>query len=164
MPDPAKKTATALSKKGADLIKKFEGLVLHPYLDGANAPTIGWGTTQYENGKKVSMKDKTITEERAEELFQFEAKSKAFVLAEGLQKFNITLTQNQFDALLSLSYNIGIEGLLGSTLFRLIKKDPQDTGVRTAFGMWNKITVNGKKVVANGLTTRRTKEADFYLS
>ena len=45
---------TKVSKKGLDLIKKFEGLKLKPYLCSAGVPTIGYGNTLYENGKKVS--------------------------------------------------------------------------------------------------------------
>ena len=60
-----------ISNKGLELIKTFEGLSLKPYLDAVNIPTIGWGNTFYENMKKVTLQDETITEERADSLFNF---------------------------------------------------------------------------------------------
>jgi lysozyme len=156
--------ATQLSKSGEDLIKRFEAFIQEPYRDSAGIPTIGWGTTHYENGKAVTMQDPAIMHERAEQLFQFEAQAKAYVLNQALQQHNVRLTQNQFDSLVSFSYNVGIAGLLGSTLFKLIKKDPQNPAIRDAFMMWDKITVKGKKVVSKGLVNRRKKEADLYFS
>jgi len=57
---------TKISQGGIDLIKKFEGLKLKPYLCSAGVPTIGYGNTFYETGKKVTLNDPAITEKRAE--------------------------------------------------------------------------------------------------
>ena len=60
-----------ISNNGLDLIKQFEGLSLTPYLCPANIPTIGYGNTFYEDGTKVTLKDKPITEQRASELIEY---------------------------------------------------------------------------------------------
>ena len=60
-----------ISQEAVDLIKHFEGLRLTPYLCSAGVPTIGYGSTFYEDGRKVSLQDPPITKERAEELLQF---------------------------------------------------------------------------------------------
>ncbi len=57
-----------LSEKGLVIIKEFEGFRSNPYLDSVGVATIGYGSTYYENGKEVSMKDPVISEERASEL------------------------------------------------------------------------------------------------
>lgn len=156
--------ATSVSKKGLEIIKNFEGLILHPYLDQVSVPTIGYGTTHYENGKAVTMHDPSITKERAEQLLQFEANAKAYVIAQSLQKANVALNQNQFDACVSLAYNIGVGGFLGSTVFKRVKANPNDPAIRDAFMMWVKGTKNGMKVTLPVLVTRRKEEADLYFS
>ena len=57
-----------LDKKGLDLIAEFEGLSLKPYLCSAKVPTIGYGSTFYENGTKVKLTDAPITKQRADEI------------------------------------------------------------------------------------------------
>lgn len=62
---------TKIGAKGLNLIKDFEGLRLKPYLCSASVPTIGYGNTFYEDGTKVKLTDKPITNERAIELLHF---------------------------------------------------------------------------------------------
>lgn len=142
-----------------DLLISFEGLKLKAYQDSAGIWTIGIGTIKYPDGKKVSKGD-TCTKEQAIEWATFEAEHKAGTLS-GLL-INVPVTQNQFDALLSLVYNIGAGAFAASTLLKRVKGKPGD--IREAFLMWNKATVNGVKVAIPGLTKRRNKEADLYLS
>ena len=59
---------TKIGTKGLDLIKSFEGLKLKPYLCPAKVPTVGYGSTFYENDKKVKLTDPSITEQRASEM------------------------------------------------------------------------------------------------
>lgn len=66
------KKITKIGKKGLDLIKAFEGLSLKPYLCPAGIPTIGYGSTFYEDGTKVTLKDKAITEARATKMLLHE--------------------------------------------------------------------------------------------
>ena len=155
-----------LDNKGKDFIKKFEGLRLKPYLCSANVPTIGYGTTRYPNGKKVTMNDKEITKAFADECFNSDIVAFENELNSLIRGLN--LNQNQYDALLSFGYNLGMdididmiaEGLGDSTLLKLIKRNPLDKNIAKEFLKWNKA---GGRVV-NGLTTRRQKEAELYFS
>ncbi|HAX78659.1 MAG TPA: lysozyme, partial [Cyanobacteria bacterium UBA11372] len=93
-----------ISQNCLDLIKKWEGLRLHAYKDPVGIPTIGYGTIRYPNGQKVQIGD-TITQQEAEAFLQLECDE----VAEKVSKLvsGISLNQNQFDALVSLCYNIG---------------------------------------------------------
>lgn len=152
-----------ISENGLLFIKAFEGLRLKAYYDQVGVVTIGYGSTHTEYGQPIKITDQ-IGKPRAEQLLKFEARSKALILTQSLDKFNIQLNQNQYDALLSLAYNIGMAGLLGSTLFRIIKLNPLDPNITKAFCMWCKGTINGKKVTLPGLLQRRQKEAELYFS
>ena len=145
------KTGTA----GIELIKKFEGFMSKPYKCPAGIPTIGYGATFYPDGKKVTMSDKAITEAEGTAL-----------LASMLTKFEQyvdsycidTITQNQFDALVSFCYNLGPNNLKASTLLKKVNLNPNDETIRTEFMKWTK--AGGKTL--KGLVTRRTAEADLY--
>lgn len=141
------------SQRGISLIKQFEGLKLNAYLCSANVPTIGYGNTYYPNGVKVKLGDK-ISQEQAEELLKDILKKFEAIVN---RKLKVKVSQNQFDALVSHTYNTG-----GSdTLFRLINNGANDTEVRT----WIEsryITANGVKL--KGLIRRRKAESDLYFS
>ncbi len=148
---------TKISKKGLDLIKKFEGLKLKPYLCSAGVPTIGYGNTLYENGKKVSLKDTIITEQRATELLSHSLKN----LEQQVDSFcRDDINQNQFDALVSFAFNLGPYNLKSSTLLKKVNKNPNDPTIRNEFMRWTK--AGGK--VLKGLVERRKCEADLYFS
>ena len=146
---------TKLSQEGINLIKRFEGLRLEPYKCAAGVPTIGYGNTFYENGKKVTLKDVAITENRAEDL-----------LRNSLNKFEQyvdsycidTITQCQFDALVSFCFNLGPANLKSSTLLKKVNTNPNDETIRAEFLKWTK--AGGRTL--KGLVTRRTVEADLY--
>ena len=77
------------------------------------------------------------------------------------------VTQNQFDALVSLTYNIGTGGFDQSSVLRLANAGSTSTeAICAAFGLWNKVTnpQTGQKEVNKGLTVRRAREAALYLS
>lgn len=150
-----------ISLKGINFIKKEEACRLNSYQDSAGIWTIGWGSTMYESGKRVG-KDETITQLQADNLLKWEVKNKTAALNGYLK--SVALNQNQYDALVSFAYNVGVGGFASSTLLKVIKKSPCDPYIRDCFMMWNKITVNGKKIEAKGLTARRKREADLYFS
>lgn len=141
------------SKRGIDLIKKYEGCYLKAYKCPAGLVTIGFGNTFYENNSPVKMGD-VITKERAEKLLlNLLPKYTSIVL----KRITIPLTQNQFDALLSHTYNCGGS----STLFDLInKKSPNDV-IRNWFET-KYISANG--VTLPGLIKRRKEEANLYFT
>jgi lysozyme len=136
-----------------DLIKKFEGLFLKSYLCPAGVPTIGYGSTMWNDSKKVKIGE-VITLEGAEKLLMWELEKKSVCL----QKLN--LNQNQFDSLLSFIYNVGVGAFTKSTLLKIIKVNPNDAKVREQFMRW----VNKGSSFEKGLTRRRTAEANLYFT
>lgn len=145
-----------LNTKGIDLMHEFEGLRLEAYLCPAGIPTIGWGNTRYETGLPVKMGDR-ITKERADDLFDYWA----FDFAEGVRKLVTSkLNDNQFSALVSFAYNVGLGNFGKSTLLKKLNINPNDPLIRDEFLRWDKAV--GK--VLSGLSRRRKAEADLYFS
>lgn len=144
-----------LNNAGYLLITKFEGLSLTPYLCPAKIPTIGYGNCYYPNGKKVTMQDKAITKQEAFEMFKFIA-DKFAIKVDELVKSNVN--QNQFNALVSFAYNIGVQGLAKSTLLKKVNFNPDDLTIKDEFLKWNK--AGGKEI--KGLTNRREIESQIY--
>lgn len=146
-----------IDKKGLDLIAEFEGLSLKPYLCSAKVPTIGYGSTFYENGTKVKLTDAPITKQRAEQLLKNTADKFAEKVAVLISK---SVTQNQFNALVSFAFNVGVSALKISTLLKLVNNNPNDGNIAKEFLKWNKA---GGRVV-QGLTNRRIKESALYFT
>lgn len=151
--------ARKINKAGLDLVKAKEGLRLKPYLDQVGIPTIGYGTTFYEDGKKVSMNDPEITESRASDLLVAHMDS----FAASVEKLvKVPLTDNQFAALCSFVYNLGAGSLGGSTLLK--KLNAKDySGAADEFLVWNKAKISGVMTPVNGLTLRRQAERSLFL-
>jgi len=149
---------TKTSAAGINLIKKFEGFSSKPYPDPATGGvpfTIGYGSTYYEDGRKVTMADTPITEDRATKLLE--------QLLDHYERGVDSLCrddigQNQFDALVCFAYNVGIGALKGSTLLKKLNANPNDPTIKDEFLRWNKAA--GR--VMKGLTKRRAEEADLY--
>lgn len=144
-----------LDNKGIDFLAQEEGLKLKPYLDAKGIPTIGIGCTFYEDGTRVKMTDPPITKERALNLFKN--------IRDLFEKtvWSVTrddISQNQFNALVSICYNIGIAGFKGSTLLKRVNKNPNDPSITEAFKMWPN---SGGKPILLG---RRIREAKLYFS
>lgn len=145
-----------VSKAGIDLIKSFEGLSLKPYLCPAKIPTIGYGSIEHPDGKKVSMKDTPITEATAEEYLEHEVNKKA---SEIESMIKVTLNDNEFAALVSFAYNVGTGALKTSTLLRLLNSNADRVAVADQLLRWNK--AGGKELA--GLTRRRQAERSLFL-
>lgn len=147
---------TNISDNGVKLLQQFEGCELVAYQDSIGVWTIGYGNTQYENGTSVKRGDK-ITLARAKQLFV----SIGNRFSSGVRKrVKADVNQNQFDALVSITYNIGFGNLDKSTLLKKVNANPFDDTIKAEFMKWNK--AGGK--VLKGLTTRRQKEANLYFS
>jgi lysozyme len=140
---------TKLDQAGIDFIIKEEGVILHPYKDSVGVPTIGCGMTYYPaTGKKVTMADPPITLNQAKEMFA------QIVKPYELAVYSTTrddITQNEFNAQVSLAYNIGVGAFKGSTVHRLC-----NAGVK-AFLKWSK--AGGKPI----LRERRVREYNLYI-
>jgi lysozyme len=144
-----------INQSGIDFLINEEGLILHPYLDSVGVPTIGIGNTYYEDGSRVKMTDPAITEDRAINLFRIVLRNyEAAVWSVTRDDIN----QNQFNALVSICYNIGVAAFKGSTLLKRVNANPNDLLIRDAFLMWK--NAGGKPI----LLLRRRREANLYFS
>ncbi len=148
---------TKTSKKGVDLIKKYEGFSSKPYLCPANVPTIGFGATFYPDGRKVKLTDEPVSEVIAEVILKKQLeKFEQYVDSYSTDKLN----QNQFDALVSFCFNLGPANLKASTLLKKVNANPNDPTIRTEFMKW--VKAGGKTL--KGLVRRREEEANLYFS
>ena len=162
VPNPVTSTGDlAPDKICFDFIKKWEGLKLEAYTDSAGIWTIGYGTIMYEDNACVKKGD-VITKERAEHLLEWEVKLKAKGVNAVIKP--ASLSQNQYNALVSFAYNTGSGALKSSTLLKRVKANPADATIRDAFMMWNKARVDGELIEIAGLTNRRKEEADLYFT
>jgi lysozyme len=144
-----------IGAKGLNLIKKYEGFRSVPYLCPAGIPTCGFGATYYPDGRKVKLTDKPISLREAEVMLLNMLKH----YEQGVDSFTTDkVNQNQFDALVSIAYNIGLQALKGSTLIRKVNLDPNDKTIKNEFMRWTK--ANGK--VMDGLLNRRKEESELY--
>lgn len=147
-----------ISKKGLELIKKFEGLRLKAYKCPSGIWTIGYGHTK---GVYPGM---TITEELADkflvdDIWYFERDVESLV--------KVPLTQGQFDALVSFAFNVGSdiddddipEGLGDSTLLKKLNSGDY-AGAADEFPKW--VYSRGKKL--KGLVRRRAAERELFLT
>lgn len=143
-------------KKAYDIIKEFEGLYLKAYKDPVGIPTIGWGTIRYPNGKKVAMGD-VITDEQAQEYLAHEVAG----FASGIESsVKVSLNNNEFCALVSFCYNLGLGAFNGSTLLRLLNGNEPRAIVADQFDRW--VKAGGKTL--KGLVRRRAAEKKLFLT
>lgn len=146
---------TKISQEGVNLIKRYEGFKLKAYLCPANIPTIGYGSTYYEDGTKVKLTDSPISETRATTLLMallvsYEKAVDSFCRDD--------ISQHQFDSLCCFAYNVGVNALKKSTLLKKVNANPNDPSIKNEFLKWDK--ANGKAL--KGLTKRRLEEANLY--
>jgi lysozyme len=147
------------SKKFYNLITLLEGMRTRAYLCTAGRWTIGVGTTRYPDGTKVKQGD-VCTPAQAYEYLE-DHLDKMVGTINGLLN-GVTLNQNQFDAIVSLVYNIGTGNFAASSVLKLVRKNPDDPKIEEAWLAWRKETKNGKKVDNAGLLNRRKKEYKLY--
>lgn len=143
-----------VNKAGRDLIKQFEGCKLKAYKCPAGLTTIGFGSTFYEDGTKVKEGD-VITQARAEELLNNIVDDFAKQV-DALVKSNVTA--NNFSALVSFAFNVGMGNFRRSTLLRKVNADPKDPSIKAEFLKWTR----ANNVVLKGLVRRREAEAKLY--
>ena len=141
----------SISPAGASLIKQFEGLRLTAYQDSVSVWTIGWGHT----GSDVTPYMK-ITESQAEELLlkdlvRFEKGVNELV--------KVHINQNEFDALVSFSFNLGVGALAESTLLKKLNAGDPKVEVGDEFLRW--VKAGGETLP--GLVRRREAERALFL-
>lgn len=145
------------SPKAISLIKTSEGCELRAYLCPAGIPTIGYGHTKTVTKDDVKCR-KTITEAEAERLL----KADLAAFESGVAKLvKVKLTDDQFGALVSFAYNLGIGAFGSSTLLKRINAKAPLADIERSWLQWNKARVNGVLKPLAGLTKRR--KAEFAL-
>jgi lysozyme len=137
-----------ISEEGLCLIKKFEGCEMRAYLDAVNVPTIAYGRT-----KNVKLGD-TCTKQQAEEWLLEEIKEYENYVEDAVK---VPLSQNQFDALVSWTYNLGPSNLNSSTMLKKLNAGEYED-VPAQIKRWNK--AGGQ--VLEGLTRRRNAESLLF--
>jgi len=151
-----------LAREALALIENFEGYLKRlpddraaPYLCPARVPTIGWGTTFYEDRRKVALSDPPITRDRARELLGFELRECEAAVDRLTTRRLEPLARG---ALVSFVYNVGAGAYRGSGLRRAVNAGDDDRAARE-FRKWR---LAGGVVLA-GLERRRLAEAALYL-
>lgn len=140
------------SKRCADFIKGFEKCRLKAYLPTPqDVPTIGWGAT----GPDIRM-GMTWTQEQADDRFAADLARFGSAVAKLVHPGT---KQGEFDAMVSLAFNIGIEGFRTSSARRLHNEGDRE-GAADKILLWNK----QKGRVLKGLTRRRNAEREMYLA
>lgn len=138
-----------ITENGLALIKRGEGLKLEAYQCSARVWTIGYGHT------KCVTKGMKITQAQAEEFLKQDVEW----VENAVNAQKLTLTQNQFDALVSFVFNIGDTKFRDSSLLKMIKVNPLSANIPTEFAKWK---LAGGKIVP-GLSVRRKLETELYL-
>lgn len=141
------------SDKGIEMIKGFEGLCLEAYRCAAGVWTIGYGHT------KGVRANQWISKEVAEDWLRTDLD----YIERNLSEMR-PLRQNQFDALVSFVFNVGLGAFRSSTLKKMVAANPDDPNIKNEIMKWKYATVNGRKVVLPSLQSRRTKEAGLYFT
>lgn len=150
MTDPVTTAAPGLS-----LIKRWEGLELESYQDIAGVWTIGYGHTETAGPGQI------ITEAEAEALLAQDLRAREDAVR---RMVTAPLTQNKFDALVSLIYNIGVEAFRTSTVRRRINSGDTDAAIAEAWGWFCKARVDGKLREVDGLKNRRRAEIALWMT
>ena len=145
------------SSKGIALIKEFESFRKTPYLCAAGVPTIGWGTTRYPDKKAVTLADKDITEAVGDMYLHHDLSTFEKAVNKVL---TIPIQQSQFDACVSLCYNIGQGNFTSSTLVKMLNAGTAPDLIAPQFLRWDK--AKGKPLA--GLTRRRNAEMALFLT
>jgi lysozyme len=165
-----------LNQAGINLIKSFEGIRdgdpstvnLDAYVDPVGIYTIGWGhaivwgqgflRTSTPNAKAIAKQlyPNGLTMDQAETLLRNDLHATSLPV-EGLVK--VSVSDNQFAALVSFAFNVGVNNLRNSTLLRKLNAGDY-AGAAQEFAKWNKA---GGKVLA-GLTRRRAAEAQLFMT
>lgn len=168
----------SISQKGIDFIKSFEGIrdgdtttpKLDPYLDPTRVWTIGYGHAISEGGRLLrGSADKQralalypggITIQQAEDLFAGQLVNYCRDVQAAVK---VELNDNQFAALVSFAYNVGMTNLKNSKLLRKLNEGDY-IGAAAEFVKWDKGKVLGKKISIPGLFIRRRAEAKLFMS
>ena len=137
-----------------DLIRAYEGFESRPYLDAVGVPTIGYGTTRYEDGRPVKLLDKPISVTRAEELLLNYLYTSNAVINDCVRPL---MSPEAMAAMMSLCYNIGHAGFRSSSVVSYLNKNQKQLAA-DSFLLW----VRGNNRTLPGLVKRRMSEMILF--
>ena len=154
-----------INNAGLRLILISEGFSPMPYMDAAGVPTIGYGTTIYPGGKKVKLSDEPVKKAIAREFVDVDLDGRELAINNFLKNIKLQLNENEFSALVSFAYNLGLgwvikKGSVCKALKAHDKKLAADNMLkfnRARTGIFRKLTV------LKGLTIRRNAERKLFL-
>lgn len=148
-----------VSQKCLDIIKTMEGFASKPYWDGGHY-TVGYGTEPLSEADRKRYSKEGISKREAEELLRYYMNEKGESVNKFIDKYDLKLTQAQFDALLSFTYNLGQKWLsTESDLRTLIINGESGNAFLQEFVQY--CTASGK--ILTGLIRRRLIEANMYI-
>ena len=145
-----------MNKLAIALIKRFEGCRLKPYLCPAGIATIGYGSTRYPDGRRVTMQDEPISEEKAE-VFLYYIVTRITYSIFKLCPILLTEDRGKQASIIDFVYNLGTGNLKASTLRRRINEGNWD---EAAHELRKWIYGGGRRL--RGLIIRRNVEARFF--
>ena len=142
-----------INAAGAELITRYESIRLHAYKCPAGVWTIGRGHTKgVREGDVINASAEVAQFQR--DMNEWEQNVRAYLRRQP--------NENQLAAFISFAFNVGIKGFASSSVLKAFERFDDDAAARS-FMLWDKATVNGKKVSLPGLTARRAAEAALYL-
>ena len=146
---------------GVVFIGGLEAFVAKPYPDIAGIPTVGYGSTHYEDGSPVHLSDPEITIARGQAMLQKDCLKCELALN---HLVTVPLGQHQVDALIAFMYNVGITGFATSTILKTINTTGPKTVTEEMFTRWDKVhdPKTGALQDSNGLLNRRRLEYKYY--
>ena len=143
------------SQAGIDLICHWEGFRGDPYRCSGNVWTIGYGSTRLADNSRVTQNTPPVTKDEAMALLQYQLVQYEKAV---LRLVPVSLTQSQFDALVSFTYNLGSGSLSSSTLRKKLLKGDME-GASKEFPKWSYASGN----YIRGLNRRRKDEKNLFL-
>jgi lysozyme len=144
-----------INERGIEIVKSFEGISVKPYLCPANVWTVGYGATRSSTGGPIGLDMEPISETEAEALLIRDLESSE----EWVRRLiKTTLTENQYSALTSFTFNVGAGALQRSTL-RMKLNRGEYQGAANEFLKWR---MAGGRILAE-LVRRRAAERALFL-
>ena len=162
-PAPIRNTerAPVMNYAGKKIVMAAEGLELKPYLCPAGIPTIGRGATYGPDMQPVTMDDAPISIGQANAMFERDMRHFSGTVR---KLINVTVTDNQFSALVSLSFNIGTGALRRSKLLKKLNRENYAGAAGEFWDFRNARGPNNELMVLPGLVTRRALEKKLFLT
>lgn len=153
---PMVKNNIKLSNEGFDFIIKHEGFINKPYADPVGILTIGVGHVIKKS--ETYLKNAELSDAEVYDLFKYDLLRFELFLNSIITKHNLYLNPNQYAALISFSFNVGVHNFKKSTLLKKVINNSLDSSIKNEFNRW----VYAKNIKLQGLIKRRKQEAELY--